>query len=167
MNQLNTTPMLRSSSFLALSLLFVITSLSSCNKKCVISKETLDSGVIIKNVIFYPNSGNMTQSMSSASYLINANSPYADRIEVGVNGAGKAPVDYSQYNVLCLPVKAKCNAAFDRKVTIDDANQKVTYTIITTQCGNCEQEWYTENYVLVPTFPASYSVTYDVQYVNK
>lgn len=158
--------MLRSTSFLALSLLFVITSLSSCNKKCVISKETVDSGVIIKNVIFYPNSGNMTQSMAG-NYLINANSPYADRIEVGINGAGKAPVDYSQYNVLCLPVKAKCNAAFDRKVTIDAASQNVTYTIVTTQCANCEQEWYTENYVLVPTFPASYSVTYDVQYVNK
>jgi hypothetical protein len=159
--------MLRSTSFLALSLLLVITSLSSCKKKCVISKEIVDGGVIIKNVIFYPNSGNMTQSMSSASYLINANSPYADRIQVGINGAGKAPVDYSQYNVLCLPVKTKCNAAFDRKVTIDAASQNVTYTIIATQCSNCDQEWYTENYVLVPTFPASYTVTYDVQYVNK
>ena len=158
--------MLRSTSFLVLSLLFVITSLSSCNKKCVISKETIDGGVIIKNVIFHPNSGNMTPSMGG-NYNINANHPYADRIEVAINGAGKAPVDYSQYNVLCYPIKTKCNASFERTVTVDAASQSVIYKIVATQCGNCEEEWLTENYVLVPAFPASYSVTYDVSVVDK
>lgn len=158
--------MLRSTSFLVLSLLFVLTSLSSCTKKCVISKETLDSGAIIKNVVFYPISGNMTPSMGG-NYNINANHPYADRIEVGIDGAGKAPVDYSQYSVLCYPLKTRCNASFERTVTIDDANQNVTYKIIATQCANCEEEWLTENYVLVPAFPASYSVTYDVSVIDK
>jgi hypothetical protein len=158
--------MLRSTSFLALSLLFVITSLSSCKKKCVISKEIVDSGAIIKNVIFYPNSGNMSTSMAG-NYLINANSPYADRIEVGINGAGKAPVDYSQYNVLCFPLKTRCNASFDRSVTVNAASQNVVYKIVATQCANCEQEWLTENYVLVPAFPASYTVTYDISVVDK
>jgi hypothetical protein len=158
--------MLRSASFLVFSLLFVITSLSSCNKKCVISKETIDSGAIIENVIFHPNSGNMTPSMGG-NYNINASHPYADRIEVAINGAGKAPVDYSQYSVLCYPIKTKCNASFERTVTVDAASQSVVYKIIATQCGNCEDEWLTENYVLVPAIPASYTVTYDVSVVDK
>jgi hypothetical protein len=158
--------MLRKTSYLVFSLVLVIASLSSCNKKCVISKETIDSGAIVKNVIFHPNSGNMTPSMGG-NYNINANHPYADRIEVAINGAGKAPVNYSQYSVLCYPIKTKCNASFERTVTVDDASQSVIYKIVATQCGNCAEEWLTENYVLVPAIPASYSVSYDVTVVDK
>ena len=158
--------MLRSTLFLSLSLLFVLTSLSSCNKKCVINKEITDNGAIVKNVIFYPKSGNMTLSLAG-NYQINANHPYSDLFEVRINDAGKIPVDYNQYTILCYPIKTKCNASFDRTVTIDDATQNVTYKIVATQCSNCDQEWLTENYVLVPAFPSSYTVTYDVTVVDK
>ncbi len=157
--------MLRITSLLALSLMFVAIS-SSCKKKCVISKENINSGAIINNVIFYPKSGNMTLSMAG-SYEINGNHPYANLLEVGFNGSGKSPIDYNQYSVLCYPLQTKCNAAFERTVTIDAASQTVVYKIVATQCSSCDQKWLTENYVLVPAFPASYSVTYDVSVVDK
>ena len=158
--------MLRSTSFLVLSFMFVAISLSSCKKKCVINKENIDAGAIVKNVIFYPKSGNMTLSLAG-SYDIHANHPYANLLEVGFNGSGKSPIDYNQYTVLCYPLQTTCNAAFERSVTIDAASQAVVYKIVATQCANCEQKWLTENYVLVPAFPSSYSVTYDVSIVTK
>jgi hypothetical protein len=131
-----------------------------------VNKEIVDGGAIIDNVIFYPNSGNITPSMGG-NYNINVNHPYANTIKIAIDGAGKVPVNYSQYNVLCYPLRTKCNASFERTVTIDDATQSVVYKIVATQCGNCEQEWLTENYVLVPVFPSSYTVSYDVTVIDK
>ena len=88
-------------------------------------------------------------------------------IQIGFAQGAKAPVNYSNYTVLCYPTNAKCNAAYDRTVTIDNALGTVVYKIVVTQCANCEETRNAENYVLVPTFPSSYLVYYDVSYVEK
>ena len=142
------------------------TSLSSCKKKCVIEDVTQDSGSIVPHVIFYPKSGYMTSNMAG-NYVIDANHPYADNLEVSIDGSAKTPVNYSNYTVLCYPTTAKCNASYERNVTIDHTAQTVVYKIIVTQCPNCEEERMTENYVLVPIFPSNYAVSYDVTYVDK
>lgn len=152
---------------LPLLIISVSISMTSCKKKCVIDGEDTLSGDYVKEeVVFYPESGYMTSNMGG-NYVINAAHPYADRIFVNINGTGKVPVNYSNFTVLCYPITAKCNAKYDRTVTIDNANQSVVYKIAVTQCDNCKEERMTENYVLVPAFPANYSVSYDISFTDK
>jgi hypothetical protein len=158
--------MLRRASFLVLSFMFVVASLSSCNKKCVIAKDTNDSGLIISDVVFYPPSGYMSTNMG-IDFIIDADHKYSDVIEISMSGSGRAPIDFTQYKGLCFPIYATCNASFDRSVTIDDATQTVLYKIDVTQCPDCTDTLLTENYVLVPTFPSNYTLVQEVTYTNK
>ena len=149
--------------------LFILTinlGLTSCKKKCVVEADTINGGSIIKDVIFYPESGYMTGNMGG-DYSIDASHPYATKLQVSIGGAAKTNVNYNNYTVLCYPVSAKCNAAYDRTVTIDNINQTVVYKIVVTQCNNCDEIRSTENYVLVPAFPSNYTVLYDISYIDK
>jgi hypothetical protein len=151
---------------LPLLLILVSVSMTACKKKCIIDADDTLTGDYIENVVFYPESGYLTSNMGG-NYVIDANHPYADRIFVSINEGGKVPVNYSNYTVLCYPIVAKCNAVYDRTVTIDHANQTVVYKIAVTQCDNCKEERMTENYVLVPAFPSNYTVSYDITYTDK
>jgi hypothetical protein len=140
--------------------------LSACKKKCVVETEDTNNGSIVSGVVFYPSAGNLTPSMGG-NYVIDATHPYADEFQIRFNDGEKIDVNYSNYTILCYPTTANCSAAYDRTVTIDDANQTVVYKIVVTQCENCPEKYLTENYVLVPAFPSSYAVSYDVSYVTK
>lgn len=146
--------------------ILLILGATSCKKKCVIEKDDVNGGSIIQDVIFYPASGYMTGNMGG-NYVINASHPYANKIQIGFTEGEKVPVNYSNYTVLCYPTTAKCNASYERTVTIDNTLGTVVYKIVVTQCANCEETRATENYVLVPVFPSSYFVYYDVSYVDK
>lgn len=139
---------------------------TSCKKKCIIEAEDTNNGSIVPEVVFYPESGYMTSSMAG-NYVIGATHPYADNFMVSINGSGKVPVNFGNYKILCYPVTANCSAAYDRTVTIDNTAQTVVYKIVATQCSECEEKRVTENYVLVPTFPDTYTVSYDISYIDK
>jgi len=142
--------------------------LGSCVKKCKLAEESSDSGVIVQDVVIYPESGYLTSSMGG-DYLVNASDSYADQFEVSFDGgASKSAVNYSAYNILGNPINVKCDASFKRSVTIDDVNQIVLYSIEVTECSTtCDEVRTTENYVLVPAFPSSYQVVYDVKVIEK
>lgn len=144
----------------------LIIGLGSCKKKCVVEMEDSNNGVIVEDVVFYPASGGMIGNMG-LNYVITTGHPYADYIQIRVNQGEKTDVNYSNYTVLCYPTTANCSASYDRTVTIDDDNQTVTYKIVVTQCEDCPEKYDTENYVLVPAFPSSYTVINDVSYVTK
>ena len=144
----------------------LIATLFSCKKKCVIEADTINSGEIIENVIFYPSSGSLTGNMGG-SYMINATHLHAQALQVSINGSARKNINYNNYTVLCYPVSSKCNAAFERSVTVDNTNQTVTYKIVVTQCNDCEEIRTTENYVLVPAIPANYTPIYDVSFIEK
>lgn len=138
----------------------------SCKKKCKIENVNLDSGAIVKNVVLYPESGYMTGNMGE-NYVIDANSNYADNFQMSLNGGQPTAVNFSNFTILAFPAKAKCNASYDRNVTIDNTAMTVTYTMTITQCDNCKEEYVTENYVLVPAFPSNYTVLYDLSIIDK
>jgi hypothetical protein len=152
--------------FLPLLFITLIATLISCKKKCVIESDTINSGSIIKNVIFYPSSGFITSNMGG-DFMINGAHGHAGDLQVSINGSAKKDINYNDYTVLCYPVSSKCNAAFDRTVTVDNINQTVSYKIVVTQCGDCEELRTTENYVLVPAIPANYIPIYDVSFIEK
>lgn len=139
--------------------------LQAC-KKCIVEGDDIYGGEIIPNVIVYPASGYMTSNMNG-DYVIDADHNYADRFEVSIDGGEKTAVNYSMYTLLCYPTNATCNANYDRNVTINDTDGTVNYKITVTQCKNCKETRSVENYVLVPKFPSSYVVSFDVTYVDK
>jgi hypothetical protein len=138
---------------------------TSC-KKCKVDAVDVNTGDIVEDFVLYPTSGYMTGNMGG-NYVIDGNHPHASRFEVSINGGTKVPVNYNSYTILANPLVAKCNAAFERNVIIDHGSQTVTYTLKVTQCDNCKEERYTENYVLVPKFPSSYAVNISHTVVDK
>lgn len=152
-------------SFFSLLLISLSLFTISCKKKCVMDINNEDKGWIEENVIFYPQLGYITSSLKG-NYVINASSPFADDFLVSIDGGEKAPVDFSNYIILCYPIVTHCNAQFVRDVSFNSVTQSVEYSITVTQCSQCEEERMTENFVLVPKFPSNYNVTYDISYVN-
>lgn len=149
------------------SLLLISLSLftTSCKKKCVMDINNEDKGWIEENVIFYNNNAYLS-NLLKGNYVVTASSPFANQIKVSIDGGQVKPVDYSNYTVLCYPILSHCNAQFVRDVSFNSVNQTVEYSITVTQCAQCEEERFTENFVLVPKFPSNYNVTYDISYVN-
>ena len=108
----------------------------------------------------------MTGSMNGY-YVVDGNSQYADRFQVSMNSGERTNVNYANFTILAFPIKAKCNASYDRNVTIDNVAMTVTYKMVVTQCDNCKEEYLTENYVLVPSFPSNYTVLFDLSVIDK
>ena len=142
---------------------------SSCKKKCVIEKENTDSGAIIsesstgEDVVIY-HIGYMYPGLGNHIFQ---GHDYADKVEVSFdNGQTKGPVNYSQYHVLRNPVWVSCEAQFDREVLFNAVTQTVTYKLHVTNCGSCDEQYFAENYVLVPAIPNGYTVLYDVSYTE-
>ena len=141
---------------------------TSC-KKCKVDAVDVNSGDIVEDFVLYPKSGYMTLN-TGVNYVfdgINPNPYYSNKFQVSINGGAKTPVNWNSHTVLANPVKAKCNASFERNVVIDHGAQTVTYTLKVTQCDNCKEERYTENYVLVPKFPSTYAVNISHTIVDK
>jgi hypothetical protein len=152
-------------SFFSLLLISLALFTTSCKKKCVMDINNEDKGWIEENVIFYPQLGYITTALKG-NYVITESSPFADEFLVSIDGGEKAPVDFNNYTILCYPIITHCNAQFVRDVSFNSVNQTVEYSITVTQCAQCEEERFTENFVLVPKFPSNYNVTYDISYVN-
>lgn len=143
---------------------------TSCKKACNLPEDS-DSGAVVATnpaneaeiVVIYPDAGFLTDNMGG-DYKIDENHLYADDFQVSFNGgATKGLVNYSQYNILGNPAAVSCDVAVDRNVVIDDANQLVTYTVTVTKCNDgCDELRGIENYVLVPDFPDTYNVIYNV-----
>ncbi|MES2800406.1 MAG: hypothetical protein V4638_10360 [Bacteroidota bacterium] len=152
---------------LALAVLLVFTS-SSC-KKCKVENITTDSGAIITEAVVYPVSGYMPYYGPALvnGYVIGPTHNYANNFKVSFDGGPKTNVDWSQYRILVNPVKATCNASYNRNVTIDNTAQTVSYSINCEQCTLCDYEVNTDNYVLVPIFPDNYTLNRTSTVVDK
>jgi hypothetical protein len=151
---------------LILSVLFI--GFSSCKKKCVIEKEGTDSGVIVKSVLVYPQHGYITSDLNG-NYHIDETSGSANKFEMSTDGGqSRVPMNYDAYSILAHPMVLSCNFSLDREVLINDIAQTVTYAITVTECADplCQEERFIENYVVVPSFPSTYTVSTTVSYVK-
>lgn len=143
------------------SVLFAVISLSGCNKKCDLG-EDITSGEIKAGVSVFPESGYMTNGMGG-HYLIRGSHPYANRFKISHDmGVTKSDVNYNEYSILCYPMTVNCFAQFDKSVVIDDVNEIVKFTVRVKDCGQCEQQRFVENYVVIRSIPETYMVIYDV-----
>lgn len=141
--------------------LVLATVFSSCKKKCDLPEDS-NSGKIKSSVSIFP-TGQLT-SGEIGGRLITNESPDAGTIQMSLNeGVTKTAFDYGSYSILCYPTTTSCNSAFERTVDINDVSGTVTYTILITECGKCENKVYTENIVAVQAIPSTYQVFFDVK----
>jgi hypothetical protein len=141
---------------------------SSCKKKCVIEKEGTDSGVIDTTVFVYPQYGYITNDMSG-NYHVDETSALENKFQMSVDGGQtKIPVNYTAYSILAYPMTLSCNFSMERNVVINDIAQTVTYTIKVTQCKDpkCVEKRFMENFIIVPSFPDTYTVNRSVSIVE-
>lgn len=146
-------------------LLLLALAFSSCKKSCTIATENINKGWIEQNVQVHAKSSYLTSQMKG-NYVVTGSSPLANSFQMSFDEGAKQPVNYSSYTILCYPIVTSCNAQFEREVIFDAINKAVLYKITATECNECEEERFSENYVLVPKFPSNYNVFYDVQRVN-
>ncbi len=142
---------------------FVLGSFSSC-KKCTVAEEDSNTGIIVQDVIIYPQVGYLA---NVTGVHITGNNLYADEFLVSWDGGvTKVPVDWTSYDILANPMTINCKASFVRDVEYNNAASIVNYVVTATTCSSCENERFVENFVLVPKIANGYSV-YTDQTINK
>ena len=151
---------------LLLGVIFTASISTSCKKKCRVDDLSQDTGEIIDSVTIIPSSGSLTGNMGS-DFVIDGDHQHANAFQIRFNDSARVNVDYSKYFILANPMIVNCNVAFERNVTIDNANQQVIYAVKATQCADCNTTNYIENYVLVPAFPSNYEVIFDTVVITK
>lgn len=134
----------------------VLFSTTSC-KKCSVAEADTNSGLIHPTAVVYPS---MNSESFQGNYHITGASQHASSFEVSFDGGvTRQPIDFSQYNVIALPMIVNCEASFSRSVTVDDVLLVTTYAVTATTCSDCEQAYTVDNWVLTSPLPA-YTIDY-------
>lgn len=151
---------MKKSLIISLSLLTIVFFSTSSCKKCKADDTNVNTGVIVNDVIIYPSSGGLSGNLGG-DYHIDGSHQYKNSFMVSFDGGlTKDSIDYSTYHILCLPMSIKCEASFVRDVTVDDANNLITYTVTAKTCSSCKEVYTVENFVLVSALPP-YPIEYD------
>lgn len=133
---------------------FVVFGLTACNKGCDFPEDE-NLGTIIPDAIVY---GGNTGGVASVHH--DSTITYDFKVSFD-NGFTYVPVDWSKYSILNFPIVSSCNTHFTRETTVNSAIQTLTYKVTVESCPDCEEEYRTENWVLVKKFPANYAVKYE------
>ncbi len=146
-------------------LMILFASLSSCNKdkNCELPKQIIGTGEIVSNAIVYQSS--ISWEMKDNDQIIQSDSQNVYALQVSFdNGLTYGNIDFSQYTLLGKFAREGCNVTFERNVSKDAAQKKCFYNITVLQCGKCETNWESMNWVLVPKIPEDYTVEFVVDY---
>lgn|GEM_PF-1655399 len=125
----------------------------SCQKGCQYPADSVAGDIIPDSYVL----GGNTDGNKSVHFT--ATSQYDLQVSFD-KGQNYEPVNFNKYTVLNFPVTVSCNTHFDREVKIDNAAQKVTYTLTSESCPDCEDQYTIDNWILTKKFPASYQVVY-------
>ncbi len=130
--------------------------LGSCNKGCEFPEDE-NKGIIVPDAIVYGgNTGGIASVHDEISGQFNLKISFD-------NGYSYIPMDatqFAKYTIFNFPIIAGCNSHFEREITA--VGNTVTYKITVESCPDCEEEYQTDNWVLVDKskLPSTYSVNY-------
>ncbi len=147
--------------FLCLGILFLG---SQCNEKCK-DMESSEEGSILSKYDF---GGDCFIFASIDSNLVirsdSAFKAFKDKRFKNCNAGTVPAIDFSQHSLLGFLVKVPaCNAAFHRKVVIDNNAKIFHYTVSIEKCTGCNQLVSSPNFVLVPAIPNGYKVVFETK----
>lgn len=141
--------------FLLPAIFFSVFTLFSCNKGCEFPEDE-NKGKIVENAIVYGfNSG-------GESYVIHNETAGFDLKVSFDNGFSYQPIDFTKYSALNFPIVAGCNTHYIREVSTNGPTG-AKYKITIESCPDCENEYRTDNWVLVTKagLPPNFAVTYE------
>lgn len=146
-------------------LVFVIVGLSNCHKapKCWGKKSTI-SGIIISDTVVCSNCTMIAEE--DKHFVINTQAEmnrliyynYAQQFNCKFN-----TIDFTKYSLLGVNTFTTCNFKIIKNVSVDDAAKKYTYSIEINECGNCTEQTYNQNWVVIPKIKSGYSVDFIIE----
>lgn len=143
-------------------LIIATLSSSSCRKdECELPDQIIGTGEIIENALV--SQPVITWEMRDKVHVIQDDSLNKYNLKVSFdNGSTYDPIDFSMYTLLGKYARGKCNVTFERNVIRNDSQKKLYYDIKVHQCGTCEINWESMNWVLIPKMPNDYEVVFNV-----
>jgi hypothetical protein len=72
-------------------------------------------------------------------------------------------IDFSKYTLLGVNAYTTCNFKIVKDVSIDEMAKKYTYLIEINECGNCSEQTYHQNWVLIPKIKTGYIVDFVIE----
>ena len=147
--------------FPVLALLFLF---SQCNEKCK-DMASSEEGVI-KGKFDFGESCFLYARVDSTLVIASdsAWTKFKDKQFKNCNAGSVPTIDFSQNALLGYMVKVPaCNAAFHRKVEIDNTAKVFRYTVSIEKCTGCNTLISSPNFVLVPAIPPGYTVVFETK----
>lgn len=143
-------------------LIIATISSSSCRKnECDLPKQIIGTGEIVENALI--SQPIITWEMRDKEHIIQVDSLNIYNLEVSFDdGSTYNPIDFSKYTLLGKYARGNCRVTFERNVSRNDSQKKVYYDIEVHQCGNCEINCESMNWVLIPKIPNDYEVIFEV-----
>jgi hypothetical protein len=140
--------------YILLSIVFSAFGLLSCNKGCDFPADENKGKIVEGAIVFGFNSGGVAHVIHDGNYI------YQPTVSFD-NGFTYVAVNWGKYSVINFPITAGCNTHYIREVTANGATAK--YKIIVESCPDCENEYITDNWVLVEKagLPPNFAVTYE------
>lgn len=129
--------------------------LASCNKGCEFPEDENTGDIIADAIVLAGNTGGIPSVHQAAG-----NGQFDFRVSFD-NGYTYVPMDstmFTKYTIINFPLTAGCNTHYERNVDITTGLPIVSYTITVESCPDCEEEYRTDNWVLVKKFPSNYAV---------
>lgn len=149
--------------YLILSLVIALTISCKKDRNCELPKQIIGTGEIVSNALV--SQPLITWDMKNQEHIIKADSQNVFNLKVSFdNGNTYDTIDFNQYTLLGKYTRENCKATFERDVRKNDAQKEYFYKIKVHQCGTCETNWESMNWVLVPKIPEDYSVSFIVDY---
>ena len=134
----------------------VVLPMTSCKKKCEISKDE-NLGAIVPEAIVYEHS-------AAGRMVVRGNSPGAKDYRVSFDGGFTYnPIDFNEYVLMSLPYAKSCHSQVVKTVTVKNTLSRVEYLVTVNECPDCEDKYTIANWVLVRKFPESYKVFYTTE----
>ncbi len=136
--------------------------LSSCEKsaKCW-GKTEQNEGEIIADTTLCTNCTILTNE--NEGYVVNSERDlwYIYYKNFGNQGVCETrDFDFNNYSLLGMTTLATCKYKIKREVTIDDDAKVYYYDIFLKECGNCEEQHYLTNWVMIPKLKVGYKVIF-------
>jgi len=151
--------------------LFLILSLAvlfqtvSCHKapKCW-GEKSRNTGIIISDTVIC---SNCTMIAEEENHFVINNQTALNRLiyyNYGNNGGCQLnSFDFSKYTILGVNTLATCNHKVVKDVVINEETKTYTYLIQINECGNCSEQSYLQNFVLIPKIKSGYKVDFIVE----
>lgn len=135
---------------------------SSCEKspRCW-GKTEINEGEIIADTSLTTNCKILTNI--NEGYVINSQQDLWNVYYKNFGNNGTCEMksfDFTKYTLFGMTLTASCKYKIKRNVTVNDDEEAYYYDITLKECGNCDEEHYLTNWVMIPKMKSGYKVIF-------